>query len=54
MHSSWCCRPGLPVIGDIEAPGFLEGGDFFPAGRRALASGLQCPPLAMQADPLLS
>ena len=24
---------GLPIIGEIEAPGFLEGGDFFPAGR---------------------
>lgn len=23
---------GLPVLGGIEAPGFLEGGDFFPAG----------------------
>ena len=29
-------RAGLPVVGEIEAPGFLEGGDFFPAGRRAL------------------
>jgi arginine deiminase len=24
---------GLPIIGAVEAPGFLEGGDFFPAGR---------------------
>ncbi|KIZ04019.1 Amidinotransferase family protein [Monoraphidium neglectum] len=24
---------GLPIIGQIEAPGFLEGGDFFPLGR---------------------
>ena len=23
---------GLPVLGGIQAPGFLEGGDFFPAG----------------------
>ena len=23
---------GLPVIGDVKPPGFLEGGDFFPAG----------------------
>ena len=24
---------GLPVVGAIEAPGYLEGGDFFPCGR---------------------
>jgi arginine deiminase len=24
---------GLPIIGEIEAPGYLEGGDFFPMGR---------------------
>ncbi|GBF90210.1 arginine deiminase [Raphidocelis subcapitata] len=24
---------GLPIVGAIEAPGFLEGGDFFPLGR---------------------
>jgi arginine deiminase len=23
---------GLPIIGEISQPGFLEGGDFFPAG----------------------
>mmetsp|Transcript_9474 Transcript_9474/g.24329 ORF Transcript_9474/g.24329 Transcript_9474/m.24329 type:complete len:382 (-) Transcript_9474:131-1276(-) len=23
---------GIPVIGQVEAPGYLEGGDFFPAG----------------------
>ena len=23
---------GLPVLGDIEEPGFLEGGDYFAAG----------------------
>lgn len=23
---------GLPVVGEIEEPGFLEGGDFFAAG----------------------
>lgn len=23
---------GMPVVGEIEAPGYLEGGDFFPAG----------------------
>jgi arginine deiminase len=30
----FCFRKlGLPVVGEIEAPGYLEGGDFFPAGR---------------------
>lgn len=30
----FCIRKlGFPVIGEISEPGFLEGGDFFPAGR---------------------
>ena len=24
---------GLPVVGEVRAPGYLEGGDFFPCGR---------------------
>lgn len=31
---------GLPVIGEIEAPGFLEGGDFFSAGRDLAMVGI--------------
>jgi arginine deiminase len=33
-------RAGLPVIGEIEAPGFLEGGDFFSAGRDLAMVGI--------------
>ena len=31
---------GLPIIGQIEAPGFLEGGDFFAAGRSLAMVGI--------------
>ena len=31
---------GLPVVGEIEAPGYLEGGDFFPAGRDLALVGI--------------
>ena len=31
---------GLPVVGAIQAPGFLEGGDFFAAGRRLALVGV--------------
>ncbi|GAB4818895.1 hypothetical protein N2152v2_005941 [Parachlorella kessleri] len=31
---------GLPVVGDIREPGFLEGGDFFPAGRELALLGI--------------
>jgi arginine deiminase len=31
---------GLPVVGAIAAPGFLEGGDFFAAGRRLALIGV--------------
>ncbi|PSC74328.1 Arginine deiminase [Micractinium conductrix] len=31
---------GLPVIGDIAEPGYLEGGDFFPAGRDLALLGI--------------
>lgn len=31
---------GLPVLGGIAAPGFLEGGDFFPAGRDLALLGI--------------
>ena len=30
-HGRWCA--GLEVIGQIEEPGYLEGGDFTPAGQ---------------------
>ena len=35
-----CCVTGLPVVGEIEAPGYLEGGDFFPAGRDLALIGI--------------
>lgn len=31
---------GLPVVGAIREPGFLEGGDFFPAGRGLALCGV--------------
>ena len=31
---------GLPVVGEIRAPGYLEGGDFFPAGRDLALVGI--------------
>jgi len=31
---------GLPVVGEIRVPGFLEGGDFFPAGRDLALVGI--------------
>lgn len=31
---------GLPVLGRIEAPGYLEGGDFFPAGHDLALVGI--------------
>ena len=31
---------GLPVVGEIEPPGYLEGGDFFPAGRDLALVGI--------------
>ena len=31
---------GLPVVGVIEPPGYLEGGDFFPAGRDLALVGI--------------
>ena len=36
-----CCRlAGLPVVGEISVGGFLEGGDFFPAGRDLALLGI--------------
>ena len=30
----FCFRKlGIPVVGEVELPGYLEGGDFFPAGK---------------------
>jgi hypothetical protein len=34
------CGAGLPVVGEIRVPGFLEGGDFFPAGRDLALVGI--------------
>ncbi len=34
------CAAGLPVVGEIQVPGFLEGGDFFPAGRDLALVGI--------------
>ena len=34
------CYAGLPVVGEIRAPGYLEGGDFFPAGRDLAIVGI--------------
>ncbi|KAK9833540.1 hypothetical protein WJX81_003550 [Elliptochloris bilobata] len=31
---------GLPVVGEIRVPGYLEGGDFFPAGRDLALVGI--------------
>jgi arginine deiminase len=31
---------GLPVVGDIAEPGYLEGGDFFPGGRDLALLGI--------------
>ncbi|KAI8474870.1 MAG: hypothetical protein J3K34DRAFT_517740 [Monoraphidium minutum] len=31
---------GMPIIGEIEAPGFLEGGDFFPCGQDLAMVGI--------------
>ncbi|KAL4439030.1 hypothetical protein ABPG77_006967 [Micractinium sp. CCAP 211/92] len=31
---------GLPVVGEIQEPGYLEGGDFFPAGRDLALLGI--------------
>jgi arginine deiminase len=31
---------GLPVIGEIKAPGYLEGGDFFPCGQDLAMVGI--------------
>ncbi len=31
---------GVPIIGAIEAPGYLEGGDFFVAGRDLCMVGI--------------
>lgn len=40
MYNPLLARAGLPVIGEIEAPGFLEGGDFFSAGRDLAMVGI--------------
>ncbi|KIY99877.1 Amidinotransferase family protein [Monoraphidium neglectum] len=31
---------GMPIVGEIEAPGFLEGGDFFPMGQDLAMVGI--------------
>lgn len=31
---------GLPVVGEIKEPGFLEGGDFFPMGQDLAMLGI--------------
>lgn len=30
----------MPIVGEIEAPGFLEGGDFFPMGQDLAMVGI--------------
>lgn len=40
VNGGKCCVTGLPVVGEIEAPGYLEGGDFFPAGRDLALIGI--------------
>lgn len=44
---AWITQPllallptGLPVVGEIGEPGYLEGGDFFPAGRDLALLGI--------------
>ena len=41
---NFCFRKiGLPVIGAIKHPGYLEGGDFFPAGQDLCFIGVGTP-----------
>ncbi len=40
MFTLDACTAGLPVVGEIEAPGFLEGGDYFSAGRDLAMVGI--------------
>ena len=40
MQSLLVSSAGLPVVGEIRAPGYLEGGDFFPAGRDMALVGI--------------
>lgn len=43
--------PGMQIVGEIEAPGFLEGGDFFPMGQDLALIGIGLRRLVM--DPTL-
>lgn len=38
--SSLFCNAGMPVVGEIQEPGFLEGGDFVPAGEELCLIGV--------------
>lgn len=37
----FCFRKiGLPIVGEVQAPGYLEGGDFYPAGKDLCLIGI--------------